>query len=201
MPKRVDHAERRAQLAEALMRIAAERGFEAVSLRHVGAEAGVTSGMVQHYFRSKDELMSFALEVVTERAHARATAAVGEAGSVREEVRALLTALLPLDEARRVEGRVVLAFMSYSTGRPELAEVLRQNTVAMREHFAGQIARVWAGENRLGMEPLQAATGLVALVEGLGVHVLGEHYAQEEALAVLDAHLELLLGQSMRRSG
>ncbi|WP_086823974.1 TetR/AcrR family transcriptional regulator [Allokutzneria sp. NRRL B-24872] len=201
MPKRVDHAERRERLAEALMRIAAEQGLEAVSLRHVGAEAGVTSGMVQHYFRGKDELMSFALEVVSERAQARAERAVGAEETPVGQVRALLISLLPLDEERRVEGRVALAFMSYSANRPELAEVLRRNTVAMREHFAGQIAQVWAGQDRLGMEPLQAATGLVALVEGLGVHVLGEHYAQEEALAVLDAHVELVLGQSMRRSG
>ncbi|SDM43280.1 TetR/AcrR family transcriptional regulator [Allokutzneria albata] len=201
MPKRVDHAERREQLAEALMRIAAERGLEAVSLRHVGAEAGVTSGMVQHYFRSKDELMAFALEVVSERVQARAAAAMADARSAREEIRALLTSLLPLDEPRRVEGRVALAFVSYSTVRPELAPVLRQNTTGMREHFAEQIRQVWAGEARLGMTPSQAATGLLALVEGLGMHLLGEHYEPEEALGVLDAHLELLLGQSMRRSG
>ncbi|MCP3802802.1 TetR family transcriptional regulator C-terminal domain-containing protein [Allokutzneria sp. A3M-2-11 16] len=201
MPKRVDHAERREQLAEALLRIVADRGLEAVSLRHVGAEAGVTSGMVQHYFRSKDELMAFALEVVSERVQARAAAAMTGADSARAEVRALVISLLPLDEPRRLEGRVALAFVSYSTIRPELAAALQQNTTGMREHFAEQIRQVWTEETRLGMTPLQAATGLLALVEGLGMHLLGEHYAPEEAVSVLDAHLELLFGQSMRRSG
>ena len=39
MPKKVDHAERRRLIADALMRVAAEQGLEAVSLRHVAAAA------------------------------------------------------------------------------------------------------------------------------------------------------------------
>ncbi|MGH3910171.1 MAG: TetR/AcrR family transcriptional regulator, partial [Pseudonocardiaceae bacterium] len=64
MPKRVDHRARRTQIADALMRVAATKGLQAVSLRHVAHEAGVSAGMVQHYFRTKDEMMTFALEVV-----------------------------------------------------------------------------------------------------------------------------------------
>ena len=58
MPRRVDHQLRRKQLADAVMRLAATEGLEEVSLRHVAAEAGVSTGMVQHYFRTKDEMMT-----------------------------------------------------------------------------------------------------------------------------------------------
>lgn len=64
MPKKVDRHERRTLIADALMRVAARQGLEAVSLRHVAAEAGVSPGMVQHYFRTKDEMMAFAMAVV-----------------------------------------------------------------------------------------------------------------------------------------
>ena len=53
------------------MRVAARRGLEDVSLRHVAAEAGVTAGMVQHYFRTKDEMMVFAIGAVRERVEQR----------------------------------------------------------------------------------------------------------------------------------
>jgi AcrR family transcriptional regulator len=56
------------------MSLAATRGLEAVSLRHVATEAGVSTGMVQHYFRTKDEMMTFALEMVMDNIQARATA-------------------------------------------------------------------------------------------------------------------------------
>src|SRR5688572_27595076 len=111
------------------MRVAAEQGLEAVSLRHVAAAAGVSSGMVQHYFRTKDEMMAFALTVVRERNERRATAAAGRLGgrpSAREVLRTLVVELLPLDEPRRADGRVALAFLAYSAVRPAVAELLRE---------------------------------------------------------------------------
>src|SRR2546422_6311494 len=77
MPKQVDHEARRQQLAEAVCRLAASQGLEAVSLRHVAAEAGVSMGQVQHYFSTKDELLLFAFRVVSERAEQRFAAAAG----------------------------------------------------------------------------------------------------------------------------
>jgi BetI-type transcriptional repressor, C-terminal len=46
------------------------------------------------------------------------------------------------------------------------------------------------------LDPSQAATALLALVEGLGVHVLGEHYTPETALTVFDAYLSTLFSPS-----
>ena len=48
MPKRVDHEERRQQIAEALLRTAAARGLHATGMREVGAEAGVSLRVVQY---------------------------------------------------------------------------------------------------------------------------------------------------------
>ena len=124
MPKRVDHRERRALIADALMRVAAEQGLEAVSLRHVAAAAGVSAGMVQHYFRTRDEMMTFALAVVRERNEARvsrAIAALGATPAPRTLLRTMLAELLPLDEERRVDGRVALAF---KVAEPEQVDAL-----------------------------------------------------------------------------
>ncbi|GHJ52986.1 hypothetical protein Nm8I071_22930 [Nonomuraea sp. TT08I-71] len=61
MPRNVDRQDRRTLIADTLMRVAAEQGLQAVSLRHVAAAAGVPAGIAQHYFRAKDEMMSFAM--------------------------------------------------------------------------------------------------------------------------------------------
>ena len=69
------------------------------SLRHVAAAAGVSSGMVQHYFRTKDEMMAFALSVVRDRSQIRVTEAVARLGAdppPRLLLRTLIAALLPL---------------------------------------------------------------------------------------------------------
>ncbi|MFC0527458.1 TetR/AcrR family transcriptional regulator [Phytohabitans kaempferiae] len=192
MPKVVDHNERRTRIAEALMRVAGERGLEAVSLRHVAAEAGVTSGMVQHYFRTKDEMMRFAIEVVRERGEARlaeATARLGPDPTPRALLRTIVAELLPVDEPRRVDGRVTLAFFAYTAVRPEVAKALRADTATMVGGVAEQIR---AGGPRPGVDPELAAVALLALMEGLGIYLLGGHYTAEMALAALDAHLDTI---------
>lgn len=198
MPKRVDHRERRTLIADALMRVAAERGLEAVSLRHVAAEAGVSSGMVQHYFRTKDEMMSFALAVVREHNEARVTralAALGDAPAPRTLLRTMLAELLPLDEARRADGRVALAFLAYTAVRPDVAAALHRETAELLGFIAGQIrAAQAAARGRATIDPDHAAVALLAVLEGLGVYLLGGHYPPETALAALDAQLDLLLG-------
>jgi len=190
MPKKVDHRERRTRIADALMRVAAERGLEAVSLRHVAAEAGVSAGLVQHYFRTRDEMMAFAIAVVRERNEARvgeAVAGLGADPAPRLLLRTMIAALLPLDEQTRADGRVALAFLAYTAVRPAAAALLREDTVAMTGFLAGLLPDPDAGD---------AAAGLLALMEGLGVYLLGGQYTPERALSALDAQLALLFGSS-----
>jgi AcrR family transcriptional regulator len=192
MPKRVDHGERRALIADALVRVAAEQGLEAVSLRHVAAAAGVSAGMVQHYFRTKDEMMRFAMAAVRERSQARveaATAALGAGPSPRDVVRALLVGVLPLDDESRAYGRVGLAFLAYTAVRPDAAADVRADTRGLVGYLAGLIRD--AGRP---VDPESAAAGLLAAMEGLGVYLLGGHYSAETALAAVDTHLDLIFG-------
>ncbi|OJF11439.1 TetR/AcrR family transcriptional regulator [Couchioplanes caeruleus] len=186
MPRKVDTHQRRTRIADALMRVAAEQGLEAVSLRHVAAEAGVSAGMVQHYFRTKDEMMGFAMSVVRDRTQARVTEAIARLGAEpapRLLLRTVITAILPLDEEARDVGRVALAFLAYTAVRPAAASALREDTAGMTAFIAGLLSVA---------DPEPAAAGLLALMEGLGVYLLGGHYTAEQALAALDDQLDRL---------
>src|SRR6478752_3383285 len=81
MPKRVDHEERRTQIAEALIQVAGRRGLHAVGMRDVAAEAGVSLRLVQYYFETKEKLLLFGLEHLTARFGERVAARVRAAGS------------------------------------------------------------------------------------------------------------------------
>ncbi|MDR7275279.1 TetR/AcrR family transcriptional regulator [Catenuloplanes atrovinosus] len=196
VPKRVDHAERRELIVEALMRVAASGGLEAISLRHVAAEAGVTTGMVQHYFATKDDLMRFALHGIMERTTARVNAAMARLPqplTPADTVRTLLTTLLPLDEERRADGRVGLAFLAYAAVEPSAAELLRDSTRQMAAFMADQIrAARAAGEASATVDAEAAGAGLLAAMEGLSIYVLGGYYTPETALRALDAHLTMI---------
>jgi len=192
MPKKVDHHERRALIADALVRVAARQGLEGVSLRHVAAEAGVSSGMVQHYFRTKDEMMAFALAAVRERNQDRVTAAVaplGPAPAPRDLLRTMVVSLLPLDDESRTYGRVAMAFLAYTAVRPEAGATLRAESGEMLDFVTDLIRR-----GASTPDPVGAAAVLLALMEGLGVQLLGGYFTADLALRAVDAHLDLIFG-------
>src|SRR5262245_30974992 len=111
VPKKIDHDERRRQLAEALWRVLATHGMEAVSLRHVAAEAGVSMGMVQHYFADKDAMVLFALKTMTDQYGQR----LGQLpDDPIQRVRAVLVAGLPLTDEQRLEARVAVTFLAHA---------------------------------------------------------------------------------------
>ncbi|WP_127503343.1 TetR/AcrR family transcriptional regulator [Actinoplanes solisilvae] len=185
MPKKVDHDERRRLIADALMKVAAEQGLEAVSLRHVAQAAGVSAGMVQHYFHTKDEMMVFALAAISERSEVRVRAAVDALGAdptPRLLLRTMIAALLPLEGPTREDGRVALAFLAYTAVRPAASAELRPSTAQFVEFIASMLPRGGA----------VAAAGLLALMEGLGLYLLGGQYTPAQALDALDAQLDLL---------
>lgn len=194
----MDQGERRERIAAALMRVAAADGLEAVSLRHVAAEAGVTAGMVQHYFPSKDAMMDFAMRSAAARYEARmseALARLDEDAPPRTVVGVLLRALLPLDQQQRADGRVGLAFQSYTATRRAASHEVAEAGDGLHDFVAEQVRRAQAGGGgAAAADPVAAATVLVAVAEGLALLVLASGLGERAASAALDCQLDLVLG-------
>lgn len=108
MPKIVDHEQRRRELAEALWRVIAESGPDAVSIRSVAAEAGWSPGALRHYFQTREDLLVFAMNLSEERVTARVTALNGAQSPdtpFLDRMAEYAEQLLPLDATRRAEYR------------------------------------------------------------------------------------------------
>ncbi|WP_136035382.1 TetR/AcrR family transcriptional regulator [Microbacterium sp. K35] len=109
MPRIVDHDERRRQIAEALLAVAARDGHESVSSRAVAKELGVATGSLWHYFDGFDDVVRAAAAEVTRRTDQRiAEATAGLRGLARLD--ALMREVLPVDERTRTEAHVVVGF-------------------------------------------------------------------------------------------
>lgn len=193
MPKQVDPQQRRELIAAALLKLAARQGLQAVSLRQVASEAGVTAGMVQHYFSSKEEMMRFAMQEASKRYETRmnvAFAQLGEHPTPKQTVQTLLTTLLPLEESERDDARVALAFQAYAATNENASKDLNAGDDGMRS-FIEQQLRV---ADRTTIEPGVAAAALLGTVEGLGMHVLSSKLPPEQALLALEAQVEIFFG-------
>ena len=56
MPKVVDHSQRRVEIIEAASRVIVRSGLNGMTIREVAREAGVSNGVIDHYFDSRDDI-------------------------------------------------------------------------------------------------------------------------------------------------
>lgn len=190
MPRQVDHEGRRRLIAEAICRIADQRGLEGVTLRDVAAVAQVSMGAVQRCFRSKDEMLLFAVGYVGERITERVRARLS-GGPDRSPATALghaATEVALLREEHRAEARVWLAFVAQAAVSEPLAETLRISYAALQDLFARLITEATQSAPA-PPGPRREAQALLALADGLTSHVLLGHLTPEEADEVLHTHL------------
>ncbi|MEU1093155.1 TetR family transcriptional regulator C-terminal domain-containing protein [Streptomyces sp. NPDC005877] len=138
MPKQVDHEERRRLIADAVCRLADERGLEGVTLRDVAARAEVSMGAVQRCFRTKEEMLVFALGVVGERitARVRARLVASPAQSAATALGHAVGEVSLLAPEHRAEARVWLAFVAQAAVNEALADTLKASYASLHEVFA-----------------------------------------------------------------
>jgi AcrR family transcriptional regulator len=210
VPKRVDHEERRRQIAEALLRTAATRGLHATGMREVAAEAGVSLRLVQYYFGTKEELLLYAMQQLAARFSERAMARIskiretGEPVSPRDVIAAILTEGLPADDERRTFTVLYTAYFALSLTDPALAiGPLARNSTVVIDVVAAQLRTAQAaGSTPACLDPDLEAFGLLAMSAGLGTSVIGGQSTPAQAQAVIDYHLDRLFpGPGQRHDG
>lgn len=59
-PKIVE--DRREQIIDAAMRVFAQKGFAKATNKDIAREAGITAGLIYHYFKSKEDLLGIVIE-------------------------------------------------------------------------------------------------------------------------------------------
>ncbi|MGH8277414.1 MAG: TetR family transcriptional regulator, partial [Steroidobacteraceae bacterium] len=64
MPKIVDHDQRRDEIALVACRVVATHGFDQATIVRIAREAGYTTGMVAHYFDTKQQIIIAALRLI-----------------------------------------------------------------------------------------------------------------------------------------
>ncbi|MEE2037307.1 TetR/AcrR family transcriptional regulator [Nocardiopsis sp. CT-R113] len=195
MPRTADHAHRRAQITGAVCELIADSGLGAVTVARTAARAGISVGLVQHYFPSKDDMLLHAFERVSADAAARVADIVRTGArherSIAEILHAALSEHLPLDGPRRAEYRVTRTFAGRALDNPALAEVDARAAAAMHAELVRAVGNgVECGEVGPDLDADAAAARLGAVTEGLATRVhRGAPGAADLAEAVLRAEL------------
>jgi betaine-aldehyde dehydrogenase len=101
---------RREQLIEMTIDSLADVGYVESTLTRIGKRAGVSAGLVAHYFADKDGLLEATFRTLVARLGARARARLRQAHTPRGRVQAIIDANLAAEEFDRRTGTAWLAF-------------------------------------------------------------------------------------------
>ncbi len=121
MPKIVDHAQRRNEIALIACRVVAAHGFGRASMVRIAREAGYTTGMLAHYFDSKQDIIIAALRLILRRIDERLGRPAADAAT--PELLELLLEALPIDAQRHIECAFWITFWGQITADKRLKRI------------------------------------------------------------------------------
>ena len=189
MPKIVDHERRRDEIALVACRVVAEYGFDQATIVRIAREAGYTTGMVAHYFDTKQEIVIAALRLILRRIEERLTAAAGHGAP---ELLALLTEALPVDATRFTECAFWTAFWGQVSADRRLKRI---NAWMHREYlrlFERCLARGWPEWRQWSPHVrAQVLRSVVTFINGLTASVVASPRDWPAARQVRQLQLQL----------
>ncbi|MEU8251460.1 TetR/AcrR family transcriptional regulator [Nonomuraea sp. NPDC048916] len=194
MPKIVDHDQRRAELADVALDLIARHGIKAVTLRTVAETAGWSTGVLNHYFRSHNDLLVGALRRAAEIQGRMFKQLRGDLSTdPMQRLRQLVESVLPLDDRRIAMTRIFLVFYAQSAGDPEA----REEVADYLHNWRRVVERVIVEAQRAGqlpseLEPARLAMELVALSDGLAMHAILDEQVLKQLTKAGSLRIELV---------
>jgi AcrR family transcriptional regulator len=200
---RASEAERREDLIAATLDCIAEFGIQGATVRQIATRAGVTGGLIRHYFAGKDQMLQEAYRKVMAGMTETAIAAAAEGETARDRLRHFIVANVtpPVTDPRTLS--LWAAFISHIQIDPSFAAIHRENYLAFLAALETLLTAFFVEEKRV-VGPDQCrryAVALNALVDGLWLEgtLASDMFAENElagnALISVEALLRLEPGQ------
>jgi TetR/AcrR family transcriptional regulator, transcriptional repressor of bet genes len=164
--------ERKQRIARATCRAIVEQGLHRVNLRDIARALGTTTGPLQHYFRSKDDLLLYTKNLlIDELLNTAREAGVKVRGA--ERLRVVCERLLPFTKSARTAWLVLTAFNGRAIGDKQLTAIQISRYSKCRRFFEQELkVAKEAGVLRPSVDMVLEAIALASFVDGLAVQVL-----------------------------
>ncbi len=175
MAKKVDHGERRDDIAKAAFWGIAKHGFQNVTLAKVASETGRSVGALMHYINSKDELLlmasEYAILLLTNRFRE-----IDQKYDGLEAIRQTILMMLPLDDERAGIFTLWFGFCERARENEKIASMVHMRYAGFQQNYVALIKRAQkAGEIPAHVNATASGKNIVALIDGLSMqNLVGE---------------------------
>ncbi|MCB2137174.1 MAG: TetR family transcriptional regulator C-terminal domain-containing protein [Rhodobacteraceae bacterium] len=183
-PRKLSRETRRQQLIEATIETLARRGYARTTLTDVARLAGLSHGLVNFHFETKEKLLSETLLYLAEEYKQNWKSALEAAGSTAaEQLDALLRADFKPEICTESRLSAWCAFWGEAQCRPMYQEQCGSNDAAYNALLASICARM-NKESGASFHPERVARVLRVTVEGvwLDLMTMSTPYARDEAM-------------------
>jgi TetR/AcrR family transcriptional repressor of bet genes len=198
MPKVGMQPIRRSQLIAATLEAVDQVGMADASIAYIARLAGVSNGIISHYFKDKNGLLEATMRHLMQALHdavSERRQALGE-DSPRAHLRAMIDGNFDDSQVSGPAMKTWLAFWAASMHQPSLRRLQRINDRRLYSNLCGQFLRVLPTA-----EARDAARGMAALIDGLWLRgaLSGEAFDTDQARQIAYDYLDLQLGKTAAR--
>lgn len=193
MPKVVDHDQRRSEITVAAAAAIAGCGRNGATMRRIAELANCTTGRLNHYFDSHDDILVAALRHVhLSAANRMRQSSVGLEGI--DALRACVLEALPLDNQRLGEWKVWIEFWGTALFDAQLAKENEERYREWRSLLRTLLSAAFPGS---GLHVTVETERLNALIDGLGLHLTLRPTKTARLLAIqtIERHFNTLSGE------
>ncbi len=162
MPKVGMQPIRRQQLIEATLSAVNELGFHDASIVQIARRAGVSSGIISHYFKDKHGLMEATMRYLLKQLSQEVSTCLADAEpTAQARLYAIVAGNFSQSQVDHAAMKTWLAFWANSLHHPDLQRLQRINHDRLHSNLKHEFAK------RLAPKAAdQAAYGLAALIDG-----------------------------------
>jgi betaine-aldehyde dehydrogenase len=187
---------RRRQLVEVTIDSLAELGFVGTTLAQIASRAGVSPGLVAHYFDDKEGLLDAAFRSLTRRVGSQVRARLRLVATPRGRIQAIIDANLAPEEFDQRTGSAWLAFWGQLLHVERLKRIQAVYQRRMLSNLLNSLRKLVAPE-----EARSLAEMIAAMIDGIWLRAALSGWREadsESARAMLTAFVDGRLAQSAR---
>ncbi len=165
--------QRQLQLIRATIRSVSNNGLADTTMTTVAKEAGLSQGIINLHFQSKDRLLVETLRYVADEYRTSWEKALDRAGaSPAERLAALVEVDFKMPVCDRNKLAVWFAFWGESKSRPTYRKLCATRDIEYRRELGALFEELIEKGAYNGLDAMVLATGLTAMTEGLWLELL-----------------------------
>ncbi|MES0809800.1 transcriptional regulator BetI [Roseibium sp. SCPC15] len=187
MPKVGMEAERRRSLIHATVDAIHERGYSDITMAQIAKRAGVSGGLVHHYFGSKDQLLAATMRHLLTELGRAITEGLAKAETPRERISAIIAGNFSVDQFQPAVIAAWLAFYVQSRTTNSNGRLLKIYAARLASNLTFNLRAFMPRE-----DALRIAEGTASMIDGVWIRqaLSDTHTDRQAAIAMVEDYVE-----------